>query len=774
VQPGTRLGPYEIVALIDAGGMGEVYRARDPRLGRDIAIKVLPTDLAGDAERLKRFEREAKAMAALSHPNILAVHDVGAHEGVPYLVEELLEGESLRERLARGAIPSCDVVEIAAQIASGLAAAHGKGVVHRDLKPANIFITNDGLVKVLDFGLAKLVESLPPGKADTLTHAPSGATGFGRVLGTVAYMAPEQARGMPVDQRADIFSFGVVLYEMAGGRHPFPASSPAAVMLAVIQEIPTSLAVLKPELPAGLARLIDRCLEKDPGRRLSSAAEIRAALEACRRDLATSQQGASASNSPGVPSVAVLPFADMSPARDQEYFCDGVAEEIINALAQLEGLQVTARTSSFAFKGKPEDVREIGRRLGVGAVLEGSVRKAGERLRITVQLIDVADGYHLWSERFDRGAEDIFAVQDEISRGVVDKLKVELMAGEAGVPARRHEPGQGAHDLYLKGRYFLHRRYVGDLQRAIEHFEKAIVADAAYAAPHLGIAETFSVLGLWGFLPPRESLRRAKAAATRAIELDDTLAEAHLVLATVLFLHEWDWAGAQRHFDLAHRGSRGAGFGRLGFSFSQLLVGDPRKALEEARRGAEQEPLSPIAQTQAAAGHVAVGDIEGAVGFLEKAFELDSEMPMALLWLGFCRGAQGRLEEAIALLRSAVNHGLMAGLMFLPQILVRAGEQEEARRIVAALDESGRGRYVSPLARALALAAVGERQPSVALLEQAEAERSPMFTLCAFGPGYLKLAPSWVAEWFAMCRERIRPGGAPLPTTPDPGRPDRS
>jgi len=764
------LGHYRVGRLIGAGGMGEVYEAEDLQLRRRVALKVLPAAVAADAERLARFTREARALAALNHPGIVTIYSVDESEGEHFFTMELVDGRTLATCIPTTGLPTGRLLDLAIPLADALAAAHERGIVHRDLKPGNVMVTGDGRVKVLDFGLARMFALAGDAEAASTLDQ----TQDGQMIGTVPYMSPEQFAGKQADARSDLFSLGVVLYEMAGGRRPFAGASPGAVMLAVMQATPTSLTVLNPELPDELVRLVDRCLEKDPNRRPASVAEVRAALEACRRGLATSPQAAPSSDVPKAPSVAVLPFADMSPARDQEYFCDGIAEEIINALTQLEGLQVTARTSSFAFKGKLEDVREIGRRLGVGAVLEGSVRKAGERLRITVQLINVADGYHLWSERFDRGAEDIFAIQDEISLGVVTKLKVKLMAGETGALARRHEPTQDAYHLYLKGRYFLYRRYTGDLQRAIEHFERAIVADPDYAAPHLGLSETFSVLGLWGFLPPGESLGRAKAEAARVIELDDTMVGGHLGLATVLFFHEWDWVGAQRHFQLALRLPAGTGSGSFLFSMYQLATGHPREALEAARRGVEREPLSPMVHTQAAAAHVGVGDIEGAVEFLEKALELDSEMPMALWWLGVCRGAQGRLEEAITLLRAAVDRGLIAGLMFLPQILVLAGKEEEARSVVAGIEKAAGERYVSPLVRAFAHAALDEKDRSVSLFEEAEAERSVMFSLCVFGPGYLKLAPGWVVEWFAACRERIKPGAGLPATTLNPGNPDQS
>jgi serine/threonine protein kinase/tetratricopeptide (TPR) repeat protein len=750
---GRSLDHYRVGKLIGAGGMGEVYEAEDLDLGRRVALKVLPAALSGDRERLARFTREARALAALNHPAIVTIHSVDESEGEHFFTMELVEGPTLAAAIPPSGMDKQRLLDVAIPLADALAAAHAKGVVHRDLKPGNVMLTADGRVKVLDFGLAT---PLPrPG-------AESGAvtidkTQAGTVLGTLPYMAPEQLGGGAADARSDLFSLGVVLYEMASGRHPFAAPSAAAVAVAVLHDSPASLASVNPGVPPELDRLVARCLEKDPAQRPASASEVRAALEAVRAAPASSARTASSVETSRVPSVAVLPFADMSPAGDQEYFCDGIAEEILNALAQLEGLRVAARTSSFAFKGKLEDVREIGRRLGVGNVLEGSLRKAGDRLRITVQLIGVADGYHLWSERFDRNAEDIFAIQDEISLGVVEKLKVKLLAGESGLPARRHEPTQEAYHLYLKGRYFLNRRGPEDIQRAIQLFERTIAADPAYALPHLGIAETFTVLGIWGLLSPSAAFGRAKAAALRAVELDDSLIEAHLSLASVLFLHERDWEGARPHFERAGKFLPSAGVARLGRSLYFMAEGRPREAVQSALSMLEDEPLSSIAHTQAAAVHIAVGDMDGAAALLEKALELDAVMPMALLWLGFCRGVQGRFEEATRLLRKAVDRGLPGALMYLPAVLARSGKPEEARAAAEALERIALERYVSPLDRALAWAALNERERCLPLLAEAEAEGSPIFTLALVGPGYLSRTPAFIQEWFETRRQEIGP-----------------
>src|SRR5262245_17237858 len=400
LKSGTRLGPYEVMEAIGAGSMGEVYRARDTRLGREIAVKVLPEAISQDRDRLRRFEHEARAAAALSHPNVLVVYDVGSHDGAPYVVMELLEGETLAARLKRSRLPVEKAVEITVQVASGLSATHIRGVIHRDLKPSNIFLTRDGHAKILDFGIAK---TTLPGALNP--EAETRITESGLVIGTIGYMSPEQVRGTAADARSDIFSLGAILYEMLVGQRAFVGRSGADTLCAIIEGEPPALASLGVNAPPALVRILSRCRRNAPVQRFQSAADLRFALEAATG----TGEGASA---PREKSIAVLPFANMSATSDQEYFSDGLAEELINALAQLSGLRVVSRSSSFRFRGRDLDVREIGQQLNVDTILEGSVRRAGNRLRVTVQLISVVDGYHLWSERYDRELSDVFVIQD--------------------------------------------------------------------------------------------------------------------------------------------------------------------------------------------------------------------------------------------------------------------------------------------------------------------------------------------------------------------------
>ena len=568
MQPGSRLGPYEIVAPLGAGGMGEVYRARDTRLGRDVAIKVLPAEYAADAERLRRFEREARATAALDHPNILAVFDTGTHDGMPYIVEQLLEGESLRVRLDRGSPPIGETVAIADQLARGLAAAHEKHIVHRDLKPENVIITRDGVAKILDFGLAKLIEAAPLADADTLSEAPSGATAAGRVLGTLAYMAPEQVRGQPVDPRADIFALGVVLYELLSGSRPFRGGTWTDTAAAILKEGP---APLPPGVPAPLRGIVDRCLEKRREDRYQSARELSHDLEATLAEptapttlqvvrpaasrgrlVVWSLAGAALlvalggvafrlmSGTPSTavapaPKIVVLPFENLGAAEDA-YFAAGMTDEITGRLANVHGLAVISRTSAVHYDRSGKTVKEIGRDLGVEYVLEGSVRwehGAGResRVRITPQLIRVADDTHVWADRYDRVLADVFAIQSEVSERAVTAMGVTLLPSEQRALREISTGDLAAYDLYLRGldlsRLGLERQYV---EGALRMHQAAVDRDPSFAQALAALARQHLWMNWLRLDHSPERVGLAKDAAERAVELRPDLTETHNAL----------------------------------------------------------------------------------------------------------------------------------------------------------------------------------------------------------------------------------------------------
>jgi serine/threonine-protein kinase len=608
--------------------MGEVYKARDTRLNRTVAIKRLT------ARHTARFEQEARAIAALSHPHICQIYDIGPD----YLVLEYIEGQPLK-----GPQAVDEAVRLAAHIAEALDAAHRKGVIHRDLKPANIMVTSEGSVKLLDFGLAKQV-----------TDSDVTATMEGTVRGTAAYMAPEQAEGKALDARSDVFSFGAVLYELLSGNRAFAGNSMAQVLSSVLRDDPPPL-----QAPPALERIVRRCLAKQPAQRYQTIAEVKAALQAVSARPAKQQ-----------PSIAVLPFANMSADREQDYFSDGLSEEIINLLAHVPGLKVTARTSAFAFRGREQDVRKIAEALNVRAILEGSVRRAGNRVRVTAQLIDAHDGYHLWSERYDREMIDVFEIQDEIAQAITAALQVKLSVRHAAF--RHHKPDLASYEAYLKARHHIYKLTPQSLQRAREYLEEAIALDPKFALAHIEHGNYFLTRALQGLLPAHEAMPLARASGLRALDLDPSLPEGHAMLGIVAGLFDYDWNEAGRRFGLAMTGDAiPSAVHDLYGSFYLLPAGRLLEAWEELERAVKEDPLSVVVRTRYAICLLAAGrDAEGEVQ-LQQVLELDENLQPALTFVGIQHTLHGRLAEALACLEKAHSLapwspnviGLLAGVM---------------------------------------------------------------------------------------------------------------
>jgi serine/threonine-protein kinase len=713
---GTRLGPYEIVVPLGAGGMGEVYKARDPRLARDVAIKVLPPSFAADASRVQRFEQEARAVAALSHPNILAIFDIGSGE-TPYLVTELLDGETLRALVDRGPLATKRTTDIALQFVAGLIAAHSRGIVHRDLKPENIFLTRDGVVKILDFGLAKA--AMP---ASDVTIA---ATSVGQILGTVGYMAPEQVRGEAADPRSDLFAVGTILYEMVSGERAFRGNSPADTMSAVLREQPADL-VLRTGTPPAVARIVRRCLEKDANERFQSARELHFAIDS----MSGGQPDARESTRAAEQSIAVLPFANMSADADNQYFSDGLAEELINALAQIDGLRVAARTSSFSFKGKSLEIGEIARKLNVRHVLEGSVRKAGSRVRITAQLVDASNGYQVWSERYDRQLEDIFDVQDEIARTIVERLKIALSSDPGRRLVRAATADMDAYQWYLKGRALLYKRGTS-IARALECFQQAVELDPGYADAWAGLADSYTTLAYYGFAPSVETLPRALDAAKRAVEIDPGAAAAHSSLAMAALLWDRDFETAEREFERALALNPTYTQARCWYAvmFLQGTANRLGEGVEEARRAVDYDPLSgyAIACHTYALSHARRTSEALVQGRL--ALESDPESFIAGWALGNACHWGGRFEEAV----NAYEHVLSrAGrhpwaLVGLAATYSTMGRHDDARGVHEELLTQRVNRYVQPTMLAMSASAAGDHEAAIGFCRQCVDERDALF-----------------------------------------------
>ena len=623
LKPGVRLGCYEILSPLGTGGMGEVYRARDTKLDRDVAVKVLADAVTAGPETLARFEREAKAVAALSHPNILAIHDFGTHDGIAYSVTELLEGETLRARLDAGPMPEKHVVDVAVQIARGLAAAHGKGIVHRDLKPENLFVSHDGHLKILDFGLAKRTGLDPLGE----THAPTANhTAAGTVMGTVAYMSPEQARGLAVDYRSDIFSFGAILYELLSGRKAFKRSTATDTMAAITRDEPPGLSDAVPPFSPQLTRIVRRCLEKDPQRRYSSSQDLALDLEAFTSGAAPSPEPARRPMGRGlwlalavaaaglalvvgfrfrpqggqVESLAVLPLFNASADPGLEYLGDGITDALINSLSQLPALTVMSRDSVSRYKGSDVNAQTAGRDLKVHAVLKGKFVQRAQELSVSAELVDVRNNSHLWGGQFNRKLSDIQAVQEEIAEQISSQLRTRRPGEDRKRLAARYTAPSEAYQLFLKGRYALEKRTEAPLRQSIEFFGQAIEQDPGYAAAYAGLAMAYAASTSISFLSPGDSIPKSRAAALRALEIDDDVAPAHAALAWCLWSYDWDYAGAEREFRKATSIDPRDPTAHHWYGSMLNSMGRTDESVAQLRRAHDLDPFSGIIQSNLA------------------------------------------------------------------------------------------------------------------------------------------------------------------------------
>ncbi|MDO8679000.1 MAG: protein kinase [Acidobacteriota bacterium] len=701
LSTGVRLGSYTIEAMLGAGGMGEVYRARDTRLNRTVAVKVVPADFSNDPESRHRFEREARAIAALNHPHICTLYDVGSHDGIDFLVMEYLAGETLAARLVRGPLPAHEAIRYAIEIASALDRAHQAGIIHRDLKPGNIMLTEQGS-KVLDFGLAKLTD----GEVDVTR------TADGTVVGTAAYMSPEQADAKPLDPRSDVFSFGAVLYEMLAGRRAFGGETIAQILAAVLRDEPPRLPV-----PAALDSLVRRCLAKESSQRFPSMAEVKAALE-----------GAATAPDQETPSIAVLPFANMSSDPENEYFSDGLAEEIINTLTAVEGLRVVARASSFSFKGKRANISEIASQLNIRHVLDGSVRKAGNRVRVTLQLVDASNGYQLWSERYDRELADIFDVQDEIARSIVQRLKVAL-GGAGSRFVKVATSNMEAYQLYLKGRAMLYKRGPW-IRPALESFQQALALDPDYAQAWAGVADAHTQACFGGYLRPRDTMPAALDAATRAVTGDPTSAEAHSALACVSLIWERDFPKAEREFREALRLNPQYIQGRCWYGLFFLHWGVLRseEGLAELWRAFAIDPLSAYTSGVLSFGLSGVRRFDEAIAQGRSGVEQDPDSLVAQIAFGMAYHWNGQHDESIAVLEpiyTRTSHP-WAVLGIVPSY-IKVGRNKDALSVYEKFLDRQTREYVPPFILALCAATLGDLDAAFRHCGEAIEERDLQF-----------------------------------------------
>jgi adenylate cyclase len=686
LEEGQTLSHYRLIEKLGEGGMGIVWKARDMRLERDVAIKVLPEGLAGDPSRRALFEREAKAVAALRHPNIVTIYAVSEADGALFFTMELVEGEPLSKLIVPGGVALDRFFQIAVPLADAVAAAHERGIIHRDLKPGNTMIGSSGAVKVLDFGLAQVFDPCPA----IVSNEKDTATLSNEFTGTFRYMSPEQLRGEALDHRTDLFSLAIIFYELATGSHPFPGKTTAETIASILKDQPRPASEVNPRIPRGLDRILLRCLEKDPRERMASAVEV-------REDLTKLILDQEAGIFEEVPSIAVLPFADISREKDQAYFCEGIAEEIINALCRIQGLRVSSRTASFRYGGGETDLREIGRNLGVHTILEGSVRKSGARLRITAQLVDVERGFHIWSESFDREIEDIFEIQEEIARNIVHALRITLSPKEKGSLRKMPTRHVQAYDYYLRGRSFYYRYGRNDIEFALQLFARATELDPGFALAHAGLADCWSYIYLYS--ERKESIRiQAEAASRRAVELAPESAQAEASFAVTMMLGGAK-EEAEKRFETAVRLDPDLFEAWYFYARHAFVLGDLERALryyEEAIRVRPDDYQSPLLAAQiyddlgrgedartartrgvalveerlelypddaralymGANGLVALGKNEKGLDWARRARRIAPDEAMLLYNLGCIYSLAGEIEEALECLEKAVSLGV--------------------------------------------------------------------------------------------------------------------
>jgi serine/threonine protein kinase/tetratricopeptide (TPR) repeat protein len=764
---------YQVIEELGKGGMGKVYKVFDTSIKEKIALKLLKPEIAADLETIERFSNELKFARKIRHKNVCQMFDLGKAEGTPYITMEYVAGEDLKSMIRMSKRLSIGTaVGIAKQICEGLAEAHALGVVHRDLKPSNIMIDKDGNVRIMDFGIARSLKG-------------KGITGAGVMIGTPEYMSPEQVEGKEADQRSDIYSLGVIIFEMVTGRVPFDGDTPLSIAHKHKYEPPQDPKKINPQISEDLSAVILRCLEKDKENRYQSAADLRSELEKIEQGLPLTDRIISkkkgftskeitvkfnvkkalvpaiivlvlavaavliwrfipkketgpAATATAKKSIAVLPFEDLSASKDQEPLADGIPETLINALSSIEGLHVSARTSSFSFKGKQQDIREIGQKLGVETLLEGSIQVAANKLRIMVRLINIDNGFPIWSQDYNKTVDDVFSIQDDIAQSVVKALKIKLLGEKQEPIVKSYTANREAYNLYLQGRYFWEKRGKEDVERAVEFLNKAIEKDPGYALAYAGIADSFSVLGDNLYISPNEAFPKAKAAALKALEIDVSLAEAHVSLASVLESYGHNFPSAEKEYKKAIELNPGYATAHHWYAFHLSWVGRHEEAIKEITLARELDPLSPRINANVGLLLYYARKYDKAIEELKKSAGLFPEHATNYDYAGYVYALTGRYEEALSAFNHALELEASAGELSLwpAYCYARSGNRTEAQKRLEKIIESSKKSFVPSTEIARVYTGLGDKEQAFTWLDKAFSENDAKLV-------YLKVDPTF-------------------------------
>jgi len=713
---------YEVIEDLGKGGMARVYKAFDKEVEEKVALKLLKPEIVADESTIKRFRNELKFARRIAHKNVCRMYDLSKEGGTYFITMEYVPGEDLKSSIKRmGPLSSGKALFIAKQVCEGLAEAHRLGVVHRDLKPQNIMIDTDGNARIMDFGIARSIKA-------------KGITAEGMMIGTPDYMSPEQAEGREIDHCSDIYSLGVILYEMVTGTIPFEGDTPISIAIKHKTDKPRDPREINPQISDDLSSLILRCMEKKKENRYQKVEEILSELIKIEKGIPTTKkvlpkkepEEEKMAEMKRKRSIAVLPFADLSPKKDQEYFCDGMADAIIGKLSQLEKLKVISRTSVMRYKKEDKNIKEIGEELDVATILEGTIQKEKDRIRIRAQLINVEDGFHLWAEIYDRKLESVFDMQDEISQAIVSKMEIKLVGEEKALLVKRYTENVEVYGLYMKGRHFWNKRSEAGLKKSIDYFEQAIEADPNYALAYAGLADAYNMLVGYGLLPPKEAFSKAKSAAIKALEIDDTLAEAHASLALIKQVYDYDWSGSEQEFKRAIELNSNYAVAHQWYGILLRDMGRFDEGLEEIRKAKELDPLSLPINTDLGEIFYHSRQFDQAIEQCKKTLEIDANFHWAHAVLGKAYLQKYAFKEAIAELKKAVS--LLAGsleyLAGLALAYALAGKKDKALEILEEIHKRSKQTYVSWFEIALAYAGLKKNNKAFDCLEKSYEERS--------------------------------------------------